>query len=77
MVAAIANLVVTVIPDNRNSTGLKLCVNIVLTPTSRMIISSSSLFFVKLPYILHQILNIQLELREQRIVEVNIPLHKF
>lgn len=44
VVAAIANLIVTVIPDDRNSTGLELCVNIVLTATSRTIISRTSLF---------------------------------
>ena len=45
VVAAMANLIVTVIPDNRNSTGLELCVNIVSTATSRTIISSTFFFF--------------------------------
>ena len=44
VVAAMANLIVTVIPDNRNSTGLELFVNIVSTATSRTIISSTFLF---------------------------------
>ena len=31
VVAAMANLIVTVIPDNRNSTGLELCVISIIT----------------------------------------------